>query len=231
MQKTPAAIHPTSRGPTWSAGWATATGNTKTRRAAVAPVAAWGEMTPANSTPNPTTAIRTTDATLLVETTVPTAMKQTPTTKRPAYDSSRMRGRPGKSTSNRRANAPKAAKRLVWALEKRRWVRPNTRGMKTAARTERFTARRPGSFFLTHPTSTRPRDGGRCPQCRPYRSEATPARPTPSAAVEALPAGRDRHRAICQNHGMYGWRMAVVAVVCLMGGGAALTGCGGSTRR
>ena len=74
---------PISRGPMAEAGWTTATGSTKVRRAAVDPVAAWGETMPANSTPNPTTAITAMAATLWVETTVPRAMKPVPARARP----------------------------------------------------------------------------------------------------------------------------------------------------
>ena len=76
----PANAQPISRGPTAEAGWATATGNTKIKSAAVDAVAASGVTIPAKRTANPTTAITTTDATLCVETTVPTEMKQLPTT-------------------------------------------------------------------------------------------------------------------------------------------------------
>ena len=46
MQKAPASSQPRRRGPTADAGWATATGSTKTRSAAVAAVAARGVTTP-----------------------------------------------------------------------------------------------------------------------------------------------------------------------------------------
>ena len=71
MQKTAAIVHPRRRGPTADAGCATATGRTKVRSAAVVAVAAWGATTPAKSTAKPTSAMVTTAATLLVETTVP----------------------------------------------------------------------------------------------------------------------------------------------------------------
>ena len=80
MQKTAAIVHPTRRGPMAEAGCATATGRTKVRSAAVVAVAAWGATIPAKSTANPTSAIVTTAATLWVETTVPSTMKQAPTT-------------------------------------------------------------------------------------------------------------------------------------------------------
>ena len=35
-------------------------------------------------------------------------------------------------------------------MEKSTWVRPKTKGMTTAARTDRVTATSPGSFALTH---------------------------------------------------------------------------------
>ena len=95
MQKSPAASQPTSRGPTAEAGWATATGSTKTSSAAVDPVAAWGERIPAKSTQNPTTAMATTAATLSVETTVPTAMKQPPTTEEAEVGDQSGAGSPG----------------------------------------------------------------------------------------------------------------------------------------
>ena len=79
MQKTPASVHPSRRGPTADAGCATATGRTKVRSAAVVAVAAWGATIPANSTPKPTTAMVTTASTLFVETTVPRTVKQAPT--------------------------------------------------------------------------------------------------------------------------------------------------------
>ena len=50
------------------------------RSAAVVAVAAWGATIPAKSTAKPTSAMVTTAATLLVETTVPRTMKQAPTT-------------------------------------------------------------------------------------------------------------------------------------------------------
>ena len=52
-------------------GCATATGRTNVSSAAVVAVAAWGATIPAKSTAKPTTAMVTTAATLLVETTVP----------------------------------------------------------------------------------------------------------------------------------------------------------------
>ena len=118
--------------------------------AAVDAVAACGETIPARSTANPTAAIAATDATLLVDTTVPRATKQPPTKKRATYETRRARGRPGKSTRSNRANEPNAPKRLTCGLENNRWVRPKTEGMTTAARPERRMARRPGSFLLTH---------------------------------------------------------------------------------
>ena len=60
------------------------------------------------------------------------------------------RGRPGKSTRSRSANEPKAANRLTWGLEKRRWVRPKTSGTRTAARTDRLSARSSGSLARNH---------------------------------------------------------------------------------
>ena len=65
-----------------AAGWATATGNTKSKRAAVDAVATCGDTIPRKRTQNPTAAIATTAATLSVETAVPTAMKQPPTSTR-----------------------------------------------------------------------------------------------------------------------------------------------------
>ena len=83
MQTATAMAQPSNRGPMADAGWATATGSTKTSRAAVEALAAWGETIPANSTPNPTTAMTTTAATLSRETAVPRAMKPVPRTARP----------------------------------------------------------------------------------------------------------------------------------------------------
>ena len=80
MQKAAASVHPTRRGPIAEAGCATATGSTNVRRAAVDAVAAGGATMPAKSTPKPTRAMVTTAATLCVETTVPSTMKQPPTT-------------------------------------------------------------------------------------------------------------------------------------------------------
>ena len=56
-QNAAANSQPIKRGPTSPAGWATATGNTKSRRAAVEAVATWGDSMPAKRTANPTTAI------------------------------------------------------------------------------------------------------------------------------------------------------------------------------
>ena len=84
MQKTPAIVQPTRRGPTCEAGWATATGRTNVNSAAVDAVAAWGATMPVKRTTKPTTAIVMTAATLCVDTTVPSTVKQAPTTKRPA---------------------------------------------------------------------------------------------------------------------------------------------------
>ena len=78
MLKAAASVHPTRRGPTAEAGWATATGRTKVSRAAVDAVAACGDAMPAKSTTKPTTAIAATAATLCVETTVPSTTKQLP---------------------------------------------------------------------------------------------------------------------------------------------------------
>ena len=80
MQKAAAIVHPMSRGPMAETGCATATGRTKVSKAAVVAVAAWGATIPAKSTPKPTIPIVTTAATLCVETTVPSTMKQAPTT-------------------------------------------------------------------------------------------------------------------------------------------------------
>jgi hypothetical protein len=79
IQATPANAQPISRDPTAEAGWATATGNTKVKSAAVDAVAASGVTIPAKRTANPTTAITTTDATFCVETTVPIEIRQLPT--------------------------------------------------------------------------------------------------------------------------------------------------------
>jgi hypothetical protein len=78
-QKTAAKAHPKSRGPTALGGWATATGNTNIKRAAVDAPAIWGDTIPTKRTQNPTTAIRTTAATLSSETTVPKEIRQLPT--------------------------------------------------------------------------------------------------------------------------------------------------------
>ena len=79
MQKAAASVHPTSRGPISEDGAATATGSTKVRRAAVDAVAAAGAAIPAKSTPKPTRAMVATAATLCVETSVPSTVKQLPT--------------------------------------------------------------------------------------------------------------------------------------------------------
>ena len=78
-QNTAAKAHPSSRGPTALGGWATATGNTNIRRAAVDALAIWGDTIPTKRTQNPTTAISTTAATLSSETTVPKEIRQLPT--------------------------------------------------------------------------------------------------------------------------------------------------------
>ena len=70
-----------------------------------------------------------------------------------------MPGRPGKSTRSNRANEPNAPKRLICGLVKTRYVRPNTEGMTTAARTDRLTARRSGSLALTHSEAVHERWG------------------------------------------------------------------------
>ena len=76
MQSAAASVHPTRRGPTAEAGWATATGRTKVSRAAVDAVAACGDAMPAKRTMKPTTAMAATAATFCVETTVPSTTKQ-----------------------------------------------------------------------------------------------------------------------------------------------------------
>ncbi len=110
MQQTPAITQPIIRQPTADDGWATATGKTNKSNAAVDAVAARGSTIPAKSTTKPTTAIVTTAATLLVETTVPRMMKTLPATHNPRYDTRRVRVLPVNSTSSKRANEPKAAK-------------------------------------------------------------------------------------------------------------------------
>ncbi len=79
-EKAAASVHPRSRGPMAEAGCATETGRTNVKRAAVEAVAAGGATTPAKSTTKPTRAMATTAATLWVETSVPSAMKQLPAT-------------------------------------------------------------------------------------------------------------------------------------------------------
>ena len=79
MAKAAAMAQPSRRGPMAEVGWATATGSTKVRRAAVVAAAAAGEAMPANSSTNPTTAIPTTAAASWVEATVPRVMSTAPT--------------------------------------------------------------------------------------------------------------------------------------------------------
>ena len=83
MQKAPASVHPSRRGPMAETGWATATDKTKVSSAAVVAVAICGTTIPVKSTAKPTNPMVTTAATLFVETKVPSAMKQAPTRKRP----------------------------------------------------------------------------------------------------------------------------------------------------
>jgi hypothetical protein len=71
-----ARVHPSRRGPTAEAGWATDTGRMNVSSTAVVAVAAAGATMPAKSTAKPARAIATTAATLLVETTVPSTMRQ-----------------------------------------------------------------------------------------------------------------------------------------------------------
>ena len=80
MLKAAASVQPTMRGPTAEAGAATDTGRTNVSNAAVEAVAAWGETMPAKRTPKPTSPMATTAATLWLETTVPSTMKQLLTT-------------------------------------------------------------------------------------------------------------------------------------------------------
>ena len=80
MEKAAASVHPSSRGPIAEAGCATETGRTNVKRAAVDAVAAGGATTPAKSTTKPTTAMAATAASLWVDTTVPSTMKQPPAT-------------------------------------------------------------------------------------------------------------------------------------------------------
>ena len=63
---------------------ATATERTNVSNAAVAALATWGATMPTKSTANPTRPMATTAVTFWVDTTVPSAMKQPPATKRPA---------------------------------------------------------------------------------------------------------------------------------------------------
>ncbi len=71
-----------------------------------------------------------------------------------------MRARPWKSTRRRSAKHPKAANRLTWGLSKTTCVNPKAAGMTTAARSDRLTARAPGSFAANHRASL---DPGRSP--------------------------------------------------------------------
>ena len=62
-----------------------------------------------------------------------------------------MRGRPGKSTRSNRANEPNAANRLDLRVgEEHVGEAEAPRAVTTAARTERLSARSPGSFVLNH---------------------------------------------------------------------------------
>ena len=153
MQKTPANVQPSNRGPTSEAGWATATGRTNVNSAAVDAVAAWGDTIPVNSTAKPTTAIVMTAATLWVDTTVPSTVKQAPTTKSPPYEASRTWGRPVNSTRRRSANEPKAPNNEICGSEKIACVSAKTIGMTTAARTDRLITRRSGSLERILPTT------------------------------------------------------------------------------
>ena len=114
MQHTPAMAQPIMRHPTADAGCATATDRTNVSNTAVDAVAAWGSTIPAKSTTNPTTPMVATAAALLVDTTVPRAIRTLPPTHNPRYDTRRVRGAPVNSTSRRRANDPNAAKRPTW---------------------------------------------------------------------------------------------------------------------
>ena len=67
MLNAPASSQPRRRGPIAEAGWATATGSTNMRSAAVDAVAARGVTIPAYRTANPTTAMATTAANSSVE--------------------------------------------------------------------------------------------------------------------------------------------------------------------
>ena len=121
------------------------TGSTKKSSAAVDTATAWGLTTPANRTPNPTTAMDVTAAAGCVEHTVPTAMKRAPASQRTRKERARIRRGPPKSTNNSSDTEPNTANSGVWLL----WVpyraRANTAGTRTAARTERLVARSPGS--------------------------------------------------------------------------------------
>ncbi len=170
MERAAAITHPSSRGPTSVAGWATATGNTKVSSAAVDADAACGETIPPKSTPKATAAITVMAAASWVETTVPSVMKQLPTTKRAAYEVRRVRGRPGNSTSSNRAKEPKAPKRLTCGVREEQMGEPEHRGHH-------------------HGGADRPLAGQKigvlCPE--------PPVRPRPSDAVRMSPRGGPGH--------------------------------------
>ena len=81
MQKAAASVHPTKRGPTADAGCGHGDREDERQDAAVAAVAAWGATIPAKSTAKPDeTPWRPPRRPSWVDTTVPSAMKQLPTT-------------------------------------------------------------------------------------------------------------------------------------------------------
>ena len=159
MHKAPASAHPSSRSPTAHAPAFSDTGRTKVRRAAVDAATACGLTTPANSTANPATAIPTTAATAFVEHRVPTVMNTALTTQSPRYERARMRSGPPKSVNRRRATAPKTANSGVCEFDVPYSATANTDGTRTAARTDRLVALRPGSRRPSHVRSPRGPDG------------------------------------------------------------------------
>ena len=102
MQKTPAMHQPDQAGTDLRGRLGHGDGRTKVNRAAVDAVAACGARIPAKSTAKPTTAIVTTAATLFVETTVPSTVKQAPEDEEAGVAGEPRPGRPVNSTRSRR---------------------------------------------------------------------------------------------------------------------------------
>ena len=106
--------------------------------------------TPANSTPNDSTAITTAASQVVREARVPTAMSTMHATARAAWHCRRLRIEPPKSTSSSMAKDPSAANVASAGLPSTGPPIANAVGMSTAARVARRSAEKPRSCWRSH---------------------------------------------------------------------------------